>query len=509
MKMKLNRIITLGLAILLIACDTVDFGHTNDNPNGPSKPYPAGMLAASIMTYATQTGRAGLMQPTLYVQYQAQVTYTDEMLYNEVPTDWIAYYRDILNNLKVVIEYNSDPNNVDAILAAQGPENQIAVAKIFRAIVMKRVTDTWGDAPFSEAFLGGEEITPVYDAQDNLYKTLIQDLKDGRDALDAGKLPPAGDIIYGGDVTLWQKLANSVIMQMAITLSKAYPTVGGYADTEFSNALAHSAGVIEDVSEEAWFQYKDLAGFRNPWNQNRVPDYYLSREFTDAFKGHVFGVKYDLDNDGDLTDEIASLNPTSNHTYDARLEVYADDYTKNGTPYGFKLGTGAGAPHVSGVNYWNNTTPLPLMTASYVALNRAHAAQLGWTNEVVADMLTTGITLSYGTLDDHFGTDISGDAAAYAAARVADMGTFGAMQVIAEEKWASLFGMGFDAWTEWRVNGFPDLKPATDFFNDGNIPRRYLYPTEESTLNHDMYMGGVGALTPASDHNSSRVWWDK
>ena len=204
-----------------------------------------------------------------------------------------------------------------------------------------------------------------------------------------------------------------------------------------------------------------------------------------------------------------SYKPTSNTTFDSRLMVYADDYTKPGVPYGFILGSGAGASSVSNDNYWNNTTPLPLMTASYVYLNRAHAAELGWTSELVADMLTDGIIKSYETLDSHFGTSISADAAAYAAARVADAVTFSNTQVIAEEKWVSLFGQGFDAWTEWRLTGYPTLLPATDNFNDGNIPRRYLYPTEESTLNNAMYMEGVSALTPAEDSNSSRVWWDK
>jgi hypothetical protein len=226
----------------------------------------------------------------------------------------------------------------------------------------------------------------------------------------------------------------------------------------------------------------------------------LSREFTNSLSGQVVIV---------AGEPFASYKPSSNTTFDSRLKVYADDFTKPGVPYGYNLGSGAGASSVSNANYWNNTTPLPMMTASYTFLNRAHAAQLGWTAESATAMLTEGIVKSYQTLDSHFGTSISADAAAYAAARVVDAGTFGNMQVIAEEKWVSLFGQGFDAWTEWRLTGYPDLLPATDYFNDGQIPRRYLYPTEESTLNNSMYMEGVGSLSPAADKNSSRVWWDK
>ncbi len=492
--MRVKHIIALLLAMNLVACETYDFGDTNVNRNGPAEPYPAGLLAGAIMTYATQTGRTGLMQPTLYVQYQSQVTYTDEMRYAEVPTGWSPYYSGVMMDLVGVINYNSDSENHTPTLLAQGaPVNQIGVAMIFKAIVMKRVTDTWGDAPYTQAFQGNANLTPEYDTQEEIYNTLISELKQARDMLDEDLAGPTGDIIYGGNVASWKRLANSVIMQMAVTLSKRFPASGGFAATEFNAALNHAAGYIDEVGEEAWFQYEDIEGFRNPWNANRAPDYFLSKEFTDALNGNT---------------GTGSLNPTSNTAYDARIEVYANDPTKNGVPYGFENGSGANATGVSAANYWNNTTPLPLMTASYVYLNRAHAAALGWTGEDANEMLEQGIVMSYETLDAHFGTDISGDAAAYAAARVADVGTVGLLQVIAEEKWVSLFGQGFDAWTEWRVTGFPTLSPATDFLNDGTIPRRYLYPTEESQLNASRYDEGVSRLSPASDRNSSRVWWD-
>jgi hypothetical protein len=157
------------------------------------------------------------------------------------------------------------------------------------------------------------------------------------------------------------------------------------------------------------------------------------------------------------------------------------------------------------------------MTASYVFLNRAHALQLGWSTGdllTIPQLLTAGIEMSYATLDAHFGTSISADATTYAAARVLDAGDpvvapGGFMQVIAEEKWVSLFGQAFDAWTEWRVTGYPILTPAVDYLNNGQIPRRYLYPADESTLNEAMYDEGVAKLSPQEDRNTSKVWWDQ
>lgn len=53
------------------------------------------------------------------------------------------------------------------------------------------------------------------------------------------------------------------------------------------------------------------------------------------------------------------------------------------------------------------------------------------------------------------------------------------------------------------------LTPATDFLNNGTIPRRYVYPTSEATLNSNNYASGVGTLSPSTDNNSSKVWWDQ
>jgi hypothetical protein len=486
---------TIVLLLNFLACDNVDFGDLNENKNGASEPYTAGLLSNAIMAYATTTGRDGLMKPTLYVQYQAQVTYVDEMLYAETPSSWFTYYISSLQNLQAVIDFISVPENqTPATLASGSVNNQVGVATIMKAIILKRVTDTYGDVPYSEALLGAGNIAPAYDLQENIYKGLITELKTARDMLNATETGPIGDIIYYGDVNSWKKLANSVIMQMSLQLSNRYPTFGEYAATEFAAALNDPNGVISTLADEAWFKFQNAPGFRNPWNANRTPDYFMTREFSDALKGNA-----------------TALNPTSNTTFDERINVFADDPTRDGVPYGKADGSGAGAASVSNTYYWNNTTPLPLMTASYVFLNRADAAEMGWTGENVTNMLTSGITMSYRTLEaltENTGSPLTLDETAYLAARLNDAANIGNAQVIAEEKWVSLFGQAFEAWAEWRRTDIPNLVPATDYFNNGQIPRRYLYPIEENTLNGSKYDEGVSRLTPAEDKGTSRVWWD-
>jgi hypothetical protein len=85
----------------------------------------------------------------------------------------------------------------------------------------------------------------------------------------------------------------------------------------------------------------------------------------------------------------------------------------------------------------------------------------------------------------------------------------GELQVIGEEKWVALYPLGYDAWAEWRRTEFPSLLPAPDAINSGEIPRRYNYPNDEVTLNSTNYNSGVSSLSPATNNNTSRVWWNQ
>lgn len=95
-------------------------------------------------------------------------------------------------------------------------------------------------------------------------------------------------------------------LQLSLQLSKKYPGASGYAATEFKSALNNANGVIDEVEEEAWFKYDQV--FQNPWNANRRPDYFMAAEFIDALKG-----------------EDSDYNSTSNSSYDARIEYFAND----------------------------------------------------------------------------------------------------------------------------------------------------------------------------------------
>ncbi|HPF50447.1 MAG TPA: SusD/RagB family nutrient-binding outer membrane lipoprotein [Draconibacterium sp.] len=485
--MKKIFITILSIAILFgTGCDSIDFGDTNKNVNGPADASTSALLSGAITEFSTRTGRPYRLTPTLNVQYLMQLVYNSEMLYADNVGYWERYYVQVLSNLQEVINVCSDPENQgNPIITANGAlENQIAVAKIFKSVVFKRVTDLFGNVPYSEA-LNPEILLPKYDSQEDIYKSMINEVKAARDMIDVSKAGPTGDVIYGGDMEMWQKFANSFLVSLGMQVTKADIAL---AEATVTEALNSSLGVLESVDEDAIYTFDVANGFDNPWNWMRPADYGVTAELISAMKGNGF---------------------TSNSTFDNRLKYIVDDTADEGLPYGYKdYGDGTSA-NVNSIIIAADTK-LPLLTSAYTYLHRAEAAARGWTSEDAGEMLKKGIENSYARGTALYGIEI-GDGAAYADARVADMATApgGALQVIGEEKWVTLFPQGYDAWSEWRRTDYPKLTPAADAINSGQIPRRYNYPEDEPSLNTAGYNEGVAGLTPASDNNTSRFWWDK
>ena len=492
-------LLTLICCVLIVAsCDSIDFGSVNEDDDSPAEPNTESLMSGAMNRFFTLTGRNYYAKPSLYVQYQSQVTYTAEQRYNTAPVSWQGYYVQTLSNLKQVIDITTADEVPSEVVANGAPENQAGVAMLMSAFIYKRVTDAYGPIPYTEALNPEENVTPAYTSQEEVYNDLFAKVKAARDMMDTGKAGPTGDVVHGGDVSKWKKFANSFLMSLAIQISDAAPDK---AETEFVAALNNEDGVIDEVPEEFWYSYQNTVGAENPISQFRGADYQMSLPFTRALQGKADGTYITYSND----------------SFDDRLNVFASDPSLDGRPYGqevYEEGevpglTGSFSSYSSAIN--SADSPLPYMTAAYTFLNRAEAANRGWTSENAQLMLTTGIQMSYATVDAHWddGSATSGnlqsDGTTFAASRVADAGI---EQVIAEEKWVALFPMGFQSWSEWRRTDYPGLIPAVEATNSGEIPTRYIYPDGESGSNPESYQGGVNQLSPAEDSNTSKFWWE-
>jgi hypothetical protein len=80
-----------------------------------------------------------------------------------------------------------------------------------------------------------------------------------------------------------------------------------------------------------------------------------------------------------------------------------------------------------------------------------------------------------------------------------------ALQMIGEQMWVNKFFNWWDAWSDWRRTGYPQLTPTNYPGNITNstIPRRLRYPATEAASNQNY---GTGATMP--DEYTTKVWWD-
>jgi hypothetical protein len=118
-----------------------------------------------------------------------------------------------------------------------GVVNMRALLKIAMAMKTFKVTDIFGDIPFSEAGYGFQTLDylhPKFDHQRDIYLTLLDDLKWADDNISesAPSVEPytsflGFDKLFNGDMKMWRKLANSLRLRHAMRMADKEPVSAG------------------------------------------------------------------------------------------------------------------------------------------------------------------------------------------------------------------------------------------------------------------------------------------
>jgi hypothetical protein len=391
-------------------------------------------------------------------------------------------------------------------------------------------TDIYGDIPYSEAFKGAEGLnTPKYDKQENVLKGLLAELETASKLFDASKQGLSVDLIYKKDIAKWKKLANSVMLRIAMRFTKR--------DAAFAKAWtekAYAGGVFTSIADDAFLKSDATNGYTNPNNRAYVilSDLYETRwsktlmDYLKANNDPRVSAIAEIPVPGLLGNNSETVG---DNTYDIQL----------GMPNGWDMNGGAtditkspGYPGPNGApgdvtpigkysrpraQYRDRSGALFFITYAETELLLAEAAVRGWS--VGANATThyaNGVKAAMETMVN-MGTSAAIPAASIDAYLVSNplniSSTNASLKMINEQFWATtgILMNGSEAWSNWRRSGYPQLTPVvfTGNFSGGQIPRRQIYPNSESTLNGTNYNGGVSGLTPATDSWSSRVWWDQ
>jgi hypothetical protein len=391
--------------------------------------------------------------------------------------------------------------------------NYQAIATIWECYDFFSLTLLFGDIPYSESIINNAPLNPVYDKQEDIYFTLISKLKSAGLSVDpSSQVDAATDLIFGGDMALWKKFANTLLIRYAMYMSDAAPDS---AKALLNEILTQPEiyPVMKSNNDNALFHYDGIQYKSRYYNL-------ASSKMDEAPFSNVF------------IERLVSLN-------DPRLPVYAkpaklahDDATKNVLPS--NQGTDKYAGHIYGIttdnayaSAWNSgsnyasklgeyfrteddkgtatiecaTVPMALATYSEMLFFLAEAAEKGWLTNVLSaqEYYEMAVEASFNQYNATFtgskyisafgNTGLSSVSDYLAQPDVNYAGGRDKLTLIAEQKWIASFLMMFEPYFDHRRTMLPQFRAssgANAFSSTGSatkFPSRAAYPASESSTN--------------------------
>lgn len=407
----------------------------------------------------------------LFMQYITSVTYLEGVHYIE-SYSWTPLYRDILKDFdeaRKILE-ETDPSLESEIIAKQ---NKLAILEIMTAYTYSILVDSYGDIPYSEA-LDIDNVLPKFDSSKDVYLSLLERLKNASEQLNpAGQGFGSNDVLYNGDISKWKKFGNSLLLKLGMRIMDADATAGSAAV-----ATALNGGVFTSNADNAAFKYLSDPPNNHDWYGWNV----IQR------LRYFVGTK-------PFVDMLNDLN-------DPRRPVYFDMVD------GSYKGAVSGLPHnyfeYSPVSNRYHQPDLENLFMDYASVKfyLAEAAERGIAGVAdAASHYADAIRASF----EYYG--VGDEADAYLAQPSVNYSTATGnwRQKIGNQKWLALFDQSFEAWAEYRRLDYPVLQ-APSAARSSMVPRRFLYPLAEQSINGQNYAEAVSRM--GGDTYETKLFWD-
>jgi len=418
----------------------------------------------------------------LFAQYWTETTYVDEANYDIVnrnvgTTLFRIYYRDIL------ADFNEARRLVDAedAIGAAGEKakaNKLFMIDLMEVYTYQQLVDIFGDVPYTEA-LNIENLSPVYDDAQTIYKDLLARAKAAADGLDASADGfGADDLLMGGDIATWKKFANTLIVKLAITLSPVDAAVAKtYIEGAYANAFA--------FGESATFNYLSGAN-ANPLYKDLIQsgrhDFVAANTIVDLMNG-LNDPRRATYFDGNMTDENGNVIYVGG--------VYGESSTFSQYSHV--------APRIEDPSYG-----YVMLDYTELAFYLAEAAERGFS--VGGD----AATWYENAIKSSFGYWGAADADAYLAQPDVAYATAPGdwKKKIGTQSYLAFYVRGLEGWTSFRRLDAPafNLPPTPAELADDMVPRRHTYAIAEQTLNGANYSAAASKI--GGDRLSTKLFWD-
>ncbi|AZB34911.1 SusD/RagB family nutrient-binding outer membrane lipoprotein [Chryseobacterium bernardetii] len=442
----------------------------------------------------------------------------------------ISKQQDTFNN-SIIID-NAAKNNYPGIDFTA----TFAVKKILKIIMAARVSDRHGPVVYSKYDTPNANGITDFDSQQDAYNNFINDLTIAISDLQKVQNTPAtqnvedksvvkkSDLIYGGDIAKWAKLANSLKLRFALRMSYADPVKSKkYAEEVF----ASSAGLISDNTDNALisvgqhelsfiiYSWGDcyigapIIAYMNGFKDPRLPSYANPTTDPATFidgKPQYLGIRQGID--------LINGKPTYGGYSQPAARSASGDYfsSSNGK---FKLFTaaetwflkaeaalrgysGAGdaqANYQAGITQsfgeWGKSPDVANYLADNVSTEAPYIDPKNAANNILAgDSQLSTITIAWNNSDSNEKK----------------------LERIITQKWLALYPDGPEAWAEQRRTGYPVLFKVRKNDSGGLIGtdqmiRRipFTNDTKNSTFNYAQAVQQLGG----PDTGGTKLWWDK
>jgi hypothetical protein len=415
---------------------------------------------------------------------------------------WINFYRNVLKQ------------TIDALEKTKGDNNRTNLyneARIWKAYAFMILTDTYGDIPYTEASKGftGQITQPKYDKQEFIYTDILKELDEASTALDASKPTSTGDILYGGNITRWKRLGNSLLLRAAMRLTKVAPDV---ARTYVTKAVA--GGLIQSNADNSKLAHTSLF---NNWiavhlTAREKANFYLAKPFVDYLKNNndprLASIAYRHVGATSGADQ-APPRTTTDPAKQIGMPIGFDDVSIKNTFATYGVASLYDYSQVNLNTILKVTAPEYHVTYSQTQLLLAEAVVRGWVNGDANQLFQSGVRAHMEQMAEYDASAAISSTAIQTYLNANTLNAATALEQINTQYWVSSFMNGSEAFANFRRSGFPNLQknpyPGSEI--TGNFIRRMPYPDSEIITNSTNLNAAI-AIQGKNDLNT-RVWWDK
>jgi hypothetical protein len=498
------RLLIMGgmLAVATTSCKK-SFYDINENPNTITEQSVTSDLIIPAALHAAGAGDAS--------GNSAGYDWLNKWMgYWSSPSDFAPTQEEISYNITTTFlnnRWNIIYNNLnDFTIArdkaiAEGKDFYAGIAKVFRAKYFQDLVDMYGNVPYSQAFNLKEFPNPKYDKGQDIYNALQVELDEAITIFTTKPVPVGGaavDIVYGGNLPLWTRFANTLKLRLLIRQSEVpgFNPAGEIAKIIAKGGVLQS-GETADVNP----------GYTNA--VNKQSPFYATNGFTPTGAAANTGDRANSffinllkgNSDPRLQRYFAPATSPANAADPYQGSVYGETGSNPNTTSARLSGFGPGLIANATQSQWILTSVESLfLYAEAVARGWiAGNAQTAYENAVRESFIWLGVPNAVTAANTYMTNNPTANWANSGAT------TLDKVRFIVSQKYIAMAGFApLEAWTDYRRLGVPANVPLSVFAGRGpNIPVRLLYPLTEYAVNKENVQA-EGSLSPFT----SKVFWD-